>query len=74
MTFGDSLVGQFELSQNVTPFLKSTVCDNSNPGLKSEACIRSTVWEPHFALSQNTEFIQGHPTSVFCKISVRRNK
>ena len=67
---------QIELSQNVTPFLKSTVCDNSNPGLRSEACMKSTIWEPHFALSQNTEFIQGHPTSVgvFCKISVRRSK
>ena len=58
----------------MTPFLKSTVCDNSNPGLKNEACKKSTIWEPHFALSQNTEFIQGHPTSVFCKISIRRSK
>ena len=65
---------QIELSQNVTPFPKSTVCDNSNPGLRSEACMNSTIWEPHFALSQNTEFIQKHPTSVFCKISARRSK
>ena len=61
---------QVELFQNATPFLKSTVCDNSNPGLKSEACIK----KPHFALSQNTEFILEHPTSVFCKIFVRISK
>ena len=65
---------QIELSQNVTPFLKSTVCDNSNPSLRGEACMKSTIWEPHFPLSQNMEFIQGHPTSVFCKISVRRSR
>ena len=70
VTFSDWLVGH-----RLTPFLKSTVCDNSNPGLRSEACMKSTIWEPHFALSENTEFIQGHPTSagVFCKISVRRS-
>ena len=61
---------QVELFQNATPFLKSTVCDNSNPGLKIEACIK----KPHFALSQNTEFILEHPTSVFCKIFVRISK
>ena len=65
---------QVELFQNATPFLKSTVCDNSNSGLKSEACMKSSIWEPHFALSRNKEFIQGHPTSVLCKISVRRSK
>ena len=61
---------QVELFQNATPFLKSKVCDNSNLGLKSEACIK----KPHFALSQNTEFILEHPTSVFCKIFVRKSK
>ena len=70
VTFGDWLVDTGWVIPKCDSFLKSTVCDNSNPGLKSEACIK----KPHFALSQNTEFILEHPTSVFCKIFVRISK
>ena len=64
-------LGRYAPQKIQSSHLKSTVCDNSNPGLTpSEAWIK----KPHFALSQNAEFIQGHPTSVFCKISVRRSK
>ena len=77
VTFGDWYGRtRIELSQNVTPFLKSTVCNNSNPGLKSETCTKSTIWEPHFALSQNTELISsGAPKErLQSEISVRRSK
>ena len=54
---------QIELFQNVTPFWKSTVCDNSKPGLKSKAYIVHDLGTTFRAVAKYGVKLEGHRLS-----------
>ena len=73
MTFGDWLVGQIELTQNVTSFHSPQFAITHILAWKAKS-INSPRSGNHISRCRKILTFKGNPTMIFCKIAVRRTK